>query len=113
MHRAETLDNHARFKELCALAQANSLDRVDRLELKEHLEICDSCRQIYDQYAAIQSKGMAYLSGSYAMSEDAERWDSREVRQKLFASIQGMEAHEVQVELAAQFSVDRGASERR
>ena len=56
---------------------------------------------------------MAYLSGSYAMSEDAERWDSREVRQKLFASIQGMEAHEVQVELAAQFSVDRGASERR
>jgi predicted anti-sigma-YlaC factor YlaD len=69
---------------------------VDQLELKEHLKICDSCREIYDQYAAIGSEGMAFLSGSHAVSEEAERWDHREARQKLFASIQGKKAHKIQ-----------------
>jgi len=62
MHRTERPDDHERFKELCALAQANSLGMVDQLELKEHLKICDSCRKIYDQYAAIGSEGMAFLA---------------------------------------------------
>jgi len=96
MHRTERADDHERFKELCALAQANSLGRVDQLELKEHLEICDSCRTIYDQYAAIGSEGVAFLSGSYGVSEEAERWDNREARQKLFASIQDKKTHKIQ-----------------
>jgi hypothetical protein len=84
MHRTERPDDHERFKELCALAQANSLGMVDQLELKEHLKICDSCRKIYDQYAAIGSEGMAFLAGCNAVSEEAERWDNGEVWQKLF-----------------------------
>jgi hypothetical protein len=95
MHRAERADNHERFKEICALAQANSLGMVDQLELKEHLKICDSCRKIYDQYAVIASEGMPFLSGCCAVSEEAERWDNREVRRKLFASIQDRKTHEV------------------
>jgi anti-sigma factor ChrR (cupin superfamily) len=88
MHSTERADGHERFKKLCALAQANSLGMADQLELKNHLQICDSCREIYHQYAAIGSEGMAYLSGSYVVSEEAERWDHRETWQKLFASIQ-------------------------
>jgi hypothetical protein len=95
MHRTERADGHERFNALCALAQANSLGMVDQLELKEHFKICDSCRKIHDQYAAIGSEGMAFLSGSYAVSEEAERWDNREARQKLFASTQDKKTHEV------------------
>jgi hypothetical protein len=93
MHRAERADGHERFKELCALAQANSLGVEDQLELKEHLKICDSCRKIYDQYAAIVSEGLPFLSGSCAVSEEAERWDNRDARRKLHTSIQGKKAH--------------------
>jgi predicted anti-sigma-YlaC factor YlaD len=88
MHRNEGADGHERFKELCALVQANSPGMVDQLELKQHLQICDSCRKICDQYAAIGSEGMAFLPGSYAVSEEAEKWDNREARQRLFTSIQ-------------------------
>ena len=96
MHETERADDHDRFKELCALAQADWLGMADQLELKEHLKICDSCRTIYDQYAAIGSEGMAFLSGMYAASEEAERWDSREARQNLFTSIQDKKAHKIQ-----------------
>ena len=95
MHRAERADNHERFKEFCALAQANSLGMVDQFELKEHLKFCDSCRKIYDQYAAIVSEGMPFLSGSCAVSEEAERWDNREARRRLHTSIQGEKTHKI------------------
>jgi len=95
MHRTERADGHERFKELCALAQANSLGMVDQLELMEHLTICDSCRKIHDQYAAIGSEGMAFLLGSCAASEKAGRWDHREARRKLLASIQAKKPHDV------------------
>jgi hypothetical protein len=85
MHRTARAGDHGRFKELCALAQANSLGMADQLELEEHLKICASCRKIYHQYAAIGSDGIAFLSESYAVSEEAGRWDNREVWQKLFA----------------------------
>jgi hypothetical protein len=84
MHRTERANGHERFKKLCALAQAESLSVVDQLELKEHLKICGPCRKISHQYAAIGSEGMAFLSGSYAVSEEFERWDSRKAWQRLF-----------------------------
>ena len=95
MRRTERANDHKRFKELSALAQTNSLGMADQLELREHLKICDSCRKIYDQYAAIVSAGMPFLSGSCAVSEEAEIWDNREVRRKLFVSIQDRKTHEV------------------
>jgi hypothetical protein len=94
MHRTKRTGNHERFKELSALAQADSLGIGDQLALKEHLRVCNSCRRIYDQYAAIGSEGMAFLSGSCALSEEAEKWDNREARQKLFASIQGKDTQD-------------------
>jgi hypothetical protein len=106
MHGTERADEHERFKEFCALAQANSLDEVDQLELKEHLKICDLCRKICNQYAAIGSEGIAFLSGSYAVSEDAERWNHREAGLKLFNSIQEEEAHKIQAKSAPQMAVD-------
>jgi predicted anti-sigma-YlaC factor YlaD len=96
MHRTERVDGHERFRELCALAQANSLVVVDQLELREHLKICESCRKLYDQYAAIGSEGLAFLLEGCAVSEEAKRWDHREARQKLFASIQDVKAHKSQ-----------------
>lgn len=106
MHRSQGADDHKRFKELCALAQTNSLGVVDQLELKEHLKICHSCRKIYDQYAAIGSEGMAFLAGIYAVSEEVERWDDCEARQKLFASIQNEKAQKIEAESTRQMVRD-------
>ncbi len=60
MNRDKRADDHERFKELCALAQANSLGMVDELDLKEHLRICESCRKIYDQYVALARAWLTY-----------------------------------------------------
>jgi predicted anti-sigma-YlaC factor YlaD len=95
MHRTEAADDHERFKEFCALAQAGSLGVVDQREVREHLKNCDTCRRIYNQYAAIGSEGMAFLSGCHEVSEEAARWDDREVRQKLLAAIQQEQAYKI------------------
>ncbi|HEY1985242.1 MAG TPA: hypothetical protein VGG85_07535 [Terracidiphilus sp.] len=87
MQRTDGLDEHEKFKELCALAQANSLDATERVTLDRHLESCSACRETYDQFFAIGEEGMAYLSQDFALTEEAERWDNRHAREKLFSSI--------------------------
>jgi hypothetical protein len=87
MEKVEGRDDHERFKELCALAQTKRLSVREQLELDRHLSACGSCRQIYEEYCAIGSEGMVFLSAENALPEEAERWDNRAARERLFASI--------------------------
>jgi hypothetical protein len=95
MQRTERSDDHERFRELCALAQANSIGIGERLDLERHLKICGACRIIYGQYSAISERGMGFLSGGDALAEEAMRWDNREAREKLFSSIRGQRPQKV------------------
>jgi len=90
MERTEARDDHDKFKELSALAHANSLSATEQLELEQHLHACPSCRQIYDEYSVIGDVGMTFLAGSSAPTREAERWDDREMRLKLLSSIGGL-----------------------
>jgi hypothetical protein len=87
MQKTERPGHHERFKELCALARANELSVNEQLDLQSHLQTCDSCQEIYDQYCVIGDEGMRCLSGEYALTEEAARWDSREVRKKLLDAV--------------------------
>jgi hypothetical protein len=40
MHGIETLDEHDRMKQLCTLAQCESLSAGEQLELELHLKSC-------------------------------------------------------------------------
>jgi len=88
MQNTEEPGHHERFKELCALAQANALSFVEQLDLKRHLQTCSSCREICSQYSLIGTEGMRFLSGDHAPSEEALLWDSSRLRQRLFETIQ-------------------------
>lgn len=88
MQKTELPDDHERFKELCALAQTNALGFTEELELRSHLKTCSSCRNVCDQYSMIGEEGMRFLSGDYALSEEAAQWDSRELRLRLFDAIE-------------------------
>lgn len=88
MERTETRDGHERFVELCALAQAHSLSIEELADLERHLQVCSSCRQIQAEYAEIAELGMPFLAGRDVPGDEAERWDSRTMRQSLLSSIQ-------------------------
>jgi hypothetical protein len=95
MDRTDVWNDHERFEELCALAQAHSLSIREQQELERHLERCDSCRDLGAEYALIGGEGMAYLSANSPLLEDAEQWNNRGVRRKLHASIRDQQTPKV------------------
>jgi len=95
MQRTERLDNHESFKELCALAQAGSLSNAERLNLERHLQVCESCREIYDTYSAISKEGMPFLAANYDLPEEAQKWDNSEAWQRLLSSIRDQRSPKV------------------
>jgi hypothetical protein len=87
--------DHERFKELCALADTDSLSFRERIDLERHLEACAPCRELRDQYAAIGREGMAFLAQGEELTDEAARWDNRAAREKLFSSIRAQQSHKV------------------
>lgn len=106
MHSSKRTNGEGRFKKLCALAQSNSLSMADQVALKEHLKICGSCREAYVQYAAIGGEGVAILLVTCGRSEEADRWDDREARQRLIASIRSHKGDDTQASSVGQKSFE-------
>ena len=86
MHRDERLNDHHKFKELAALALGNGLTVSERIELKRHLEICDSCRAVSGEYSFLSEDGMSFLAADGGHVPEAEAWDYREAQTELFSS---------------------------
>jgi len=95
MQRTEGREDHERFKELSALADARSLSSRERLDLERHLETCGVCRDIRDQYHAIGAEGMAFLSQDQPLSEEAERWNNSATRVRLLSAVHAHGARRV------------------
>jgi hypothetical protein len=81
------LDGHERFKELGALANSGTLSASEWLELKQHLRICEDCREIHDQYQLLNAVGMPFLAAAYGHPQERENWDDSWAREKLLARI--------------------------
>jgi hypothetical protein len=101
MNKNERLDDHQKFKQLAAAAQRGALSDHERVELNRHLRLCDSCQQVYAEYALISREGMPFLAAAYGHREDHredrrdetnnEDWDDRPARNRLFARIAAAE----------------------
>ena len=66
-----------------------ALTNNERMELDRHLRVCDSCRQVFDEYALISAEGMPFLATAYGFADDSEDWDDRPGRNRLLARVQG------------------------
>lgn len=95
MQRSDRQDRHERFKELCALAHANALSIGERLELEEHLRICEPCKEVYEGYALVSKEGMAFLAAAGELPREARNWDNRDSWEKLLSSIQNQRSPRV------------------
>jgi hypothetical protein len=81
------LDGHERFKELGALANSGTLSESEWLELKQHLQVCEDCREIHDQYRLLTSVGMPFLAAAYGHPQEREDWDDSRALEKLLARV--------------------------
>lgn len=88
MQRTEGSEAHEKFRELCALAQANELTVGEQLDLECHLQACRQCRELYRTYSTIGREGMPLLAKKEDLSQSAQQWDNTAAWQRLVASIQ-------------------------
>jgi len=95
MREIERPNDHEKFKELAALAQAHGLSISERVELKRHLQWCESCRAIYGEYSLLSSEGMAFLDADSGHVSEAEAWDGQAAQNELSSRIRESEASAV------------------
>jgi hypothetical protein len=95
MREIERPNDHEKFKELAALAQAHGLSISERVELKRHLQWCESCRAIYGEYSLLSSEGMAFLAADFGHVSEADAWDCPAARNELSSRIRESEASAV------------------
>jgi hypothetical protein len=91
MHENQRLNDHQKFKELAALAQARALTVSERIELKRHLELCETCRLISGEYSLLGSQGMDFLAADGGHVLEAEGWDHRAAQNELSSRIREFE----------------------
>jgi hypothetical protein len=82
-------EEHEKFKELCALAAAGSLAPLEWSELRDHLELCESCREAYTQYRILTTEGIPTLAEGYLGRSERVAWDDSRVRERLWTDIRG------------------------
>ena len=87
MRESERPNDHDKFKQLAALAQAHGLTVSERIELKRHLQWCEACRAISGEYSKLSSEGMAFLAADFGHVSEAEAWDHRAAQNELSSRI--------------------------
>jgi hypothetical protein len=87
MTEHDRLNNHEKFKELGALANSGSLTTDGWEELRDHLETCQACSEVYRQYAILARDEMPLLAARHSYQKERETWDDASVRRKVFARV--------------------------
>lgn len=80
-------DDHEKFKKLSALAVAGTLAPLESIELQAHLKQCQSCHQVFRQYQALATHGMAALAEEYAEAQEKSNWDTTPVLEQILARV--------------------------
>src|SRR5437868_11250058 len=75
MTMANSHCDHERYKELSALANAGALGSAELADLRSHLQICEQCREVHDQYRLLAQVGMPELRSEEHTSELQSRFD--------------------------------------
>lgn len=80
-------DDHDRFKELSALANAGILNCAEWAELRGHLQFCGQCREVHGQYRLLARVGIPELAAVHRSGPEETEWDETATRRKLLARI--------------------------
>ena len=67
-------DEHDKYKRLGALAAAGGLAPLESAELHAHLRRCEQCHEVFRQFQALTTQGMAVLADAYAESRAEASW---------------------------------------
>src|SRR6202163_3199424 len=67
-------DDHDKYKKLGALAAAGSLAPLESAELHAHLRLCEQCHEVFRQYQALTTHGMAILADEYGERRGEASW---------------------------------------
>jgi anti-sigma-K factor RskA len=81
------IQEHEKFRSLCALASSGTLTASESAELKAHVEICDECREAVSEYGAFVKGAMPMLAARYGAAEEVQDWDDSKVGDRIFARI--------------------------
>jgi hypothetical protein len=80
-------EDHAKFRELMALAGTGTLTSREVSELHAHLGNCEECHEIARQYLILKTQGIPTLAATYDERQEQSSWDEASTRQKLFARV--------------------------
>ena len=92
-------ESHDEFLELCATATTGSLSAEERRSLKEHLALCESCREIMAQYQTIVDRVIpAWTADAVEEKRAPSGWSQEEAEAQLFARLGEGERRPIQRE---------------
>jgi hypothetical protein len=81
-------DEHEKYKKLGALAAAGSLAPLESAELHAHLRRCEQCHQVFRQYQALTTQGIAIFADGHAARHGDAAWDEAPAFEQLLERIQ-------------------------
>jgi hypothetical protein len=92
---------HDEFLELCAISTSGQLTEAEQKRLREHLEVCPSCREAMKQYEAVVSKTIPALAPDPENLESDSSWSQSQAEAALFQRLT----------LEEELGTDRGGSD--
>lgn len=81
-------DEHDKYKKLGALAAAGNLAPLESAELHAHLRRCEQCNDVFRQYQALTTRGMAILADEFAEGLGQASWDKDAAFEQLLERIE-------------------------
>ena len=81
-------DEHDKYKKLGALAAAGTLATLESAELHAHLRRCEQCNEVFRQYLALTTHGIAILADEFADRLGQASWDKDAAFEQLLERIE-------------------------
>jgi hypothetical protein len=81
-------DEHDKYKKLGALAAAGNLAPLESAELHSHLRRCEQCNEVFRQYQALTTQGVAILADEFAERLVQASWDKDAAFEQLLERIE-------------------------
>jgi hypothetical protein len=91
-------DHHDRFRELSALSVSGNLSPLEMSELHLHLQDCDECRELVEEYRVLATQGMAALAETFGEERETV-WEAELAREELLERVRADQR--VQAQIAA------------
>lgn len=83
-----TISPHDEFQELCAIATSGELTQEEQKKLEEHLAVCESCRQIFQQYKKVVDRAIPAIAASDTPLDPDAPWDAGNAEKELLRRLE-------------------------